>query len=97
MNETGNGCFFFLLLLLIRRHAAPVLRRLTSESLAPEGSEGRKQDRGKGVGLFWRLDSRASQTGTNFLLESNRTQQISHLGLLCGLDDDAVGGVVQLP
>lgn len=24
-------------------------------------------------------------------------KQISHLGLLCGLDDNAIGGVVQLP
>lgn len=35
--------------------------------------------------------------GFESLPDSNRKQQISHLGLLCGLDDDAVGGVVQLP
>lgn len=50
--KLGRVFFFFF---LIRRHKAPVLRLLTSASLALEGSGGRKQDGGKGVGLFWCL------------------------------------------
>lgn len=63
MNETGKG-FFFFLFLDSAGHTAPVLGLLTSASLALEGSEGRKQDRGKGVALFWCLDLRVSQTVT---------------------------------
>lgn len=88
MNQTGKGFFLLFFFLDSAARGSGPLGLLTSASLAPEGSEGRKKNRMVGKVLV---------PGSELLLDSNGKQRISHLGLLCGLDDDAVGGVVQLP